>query len=488
MFHVERNKPRRFSIYGPPGCGKTHTIEQRIRGYIDSGVPQERIGLMSFTKAGARELAKRAGLNTEWASTIHSAAYRVSGVTADQVIDNAEMRKFAASIGIRLTGQNPDVADRLQDGDEYWSLFQLAGARCAGLKQTYGESHRPGTFGQYKYFCKMYMRFKESYGQIDFNDMLSGAAQFSAPDLDVLFIDEAQDLSPLQWRLICHWTRHIPHVHIAGDDDQAIFVWSGADPLGMQKWESEFGAEREVLGQSYRIPSKVHTAAEALISRVRGRVPKEYRPRDETGRLDRLQGSGSIRLQHGEDTMVLYRNHSLRSDLEQLCVRRGLPYRCIGGRPGALHDKTAAAALKYIKVVHDLGRGRTPEMSDAQLGRWARTLRGAPAVAVRNRSWGALRHTPWWRAVVADKDQMLYLVRVWEKYGSLDIEPTIRFNTIHGVKGAEADRVILLNDMSKRTEAAMSLDRDSEVRTMYVGLTRARHSLQVINGPRGIRV
>jgi len=77
---------------------------------------------------------------------------------------------------------------------------------------------------------------------------------------------------------------------------------------------------------------------------------------------------------------------------------------------------------------------------------------------------------------------MQYLKAVYRNFGTLNVEPTIHLSTIHGSKGREADRVVLINGMTARSAEAMDRDPDSEIRTFYVGITRARHQLDVVDG------
>jgi DNA helicase-2/ATP-dependent DNA helicase PcrA len=61
-------------------------------------------------------------------------------------------------------------------------------------------------------------------------------------------------------------------------------------------------------------------------------------------------------------------------------------------------------------------------------------------------------------------------------------EPRVRLSTIHGAKGMEAERVILLNAMTERVVSGMLRDPDSELRTFYVAMTRAREDLVIVEG------
>ena len=69
--------------------------------------------------------------------------------------------------------------------------------------------------------------FKKENGLLDFTDMLE-RCETSLP-VDICIVDEAQDLSSLQYRMAIAASQEASEVYIAGDDDQAIFGWAGAD-------------------------------------------------------------------------------------------------------------------------------------------------------------------------------------------------------------------------------------------------------------------
>jgi DNA helicase-2/ATP-dependent DNA helicase PcrA len=64
--------------------------------------------------------------------------------------------------------------------------------------------------------------------------------------------------------------------------------------------------------------------------------------------------------------------------------------------------------------------------------------------------------------------------------GELDVEPRITISTIHGAKGAEAENVAIISDMTRNTADAFRRDPDSEHRVFYVAVTRARENLYLI--------
>ena len=119
---------------------------------------------------------------------------------------------------------------------------------------------------------------------VDFTDMIHDIVQQpnKVPNFDVVFIDEAQDLSLLQWEMIKALQPHAKDIYIAGDDDQCIYKWSGADInhfLGIE------GTHR-VLDKSYRLPKKIWALGQAITSTISNRFTKEWSPREEEGNAE----------------------------------------------------------------------------------------------------------------------------------------------------------------------------------------------------------
>jgi len=97
-------------------------------------------------------------------------------------------------------------------------------------------------------------RFKKEKNLKDFTDLLEDFIEKEIPSsFEVLFIDEAQDLSLLQWEMVRHLWKYAKKTYIAGDDDQAIFKWAGADVDHFIALKEEVN-DIKVLDQSYRIP------------------------------------------------------------------------------------------------------------------------------------------------------------------------------------------------------------------------------------------
>ena len=93
--------------------------------------------------------------------------------------------------------------------------------------------------------------YKKAYSLKDYTDMIENfIVSELCPKYDVVFIDEAQDLSPIQWKMFDILKKNSKYIILAGDDDQAIYGWAGAD---VKRFQQE-PAKEIVLPQSYRVP------------------------------------------------------------------------------------------------------------------------------------------------------------------------------------------------------------------------------------------
>ena len=121
--HTQHN-----TIFGPPGTGKSTEIIKRFKGYVEQGYPKDRIGLVSFTKASAQELADRIGVKAgKNISTIHSMCYRICEVIREQVVGWQHLREFSKITKLEFKSANPDDAEtQMTEGDFYLALHGLA--------------------------------------------------------------------------------------------------------------------------------------------------------------------------------------------------------------------------------------------------------------------------------------------------------------------------------------------------------------------------
>lgn len=469
-----------FAVYGPPGCGKTTEMLRRIEEAKKTHDP-DKIGFLSFTKAGAAEALKRLGLSrSDRVSTIHSLTFKLGGWTRVSVIDNAKRKAFGDKTGYRFKNFANDTGEQMEIGDQYLAVLSLARARRRELVDQYYDSDRPGSFQEFESFCKSYEAWKDANGYVDFDDMLE---QYLHRPVNhgatALFVDEAQDLSDLQWAVIDKMLefKQVREVHIAGDDDQAIFEWSGANTHGMAEFEERYKAQRATLDQSWRVPQAVHQLAEGLIKRIPNRVDKVYKPRDHAGLVKHSSWFTKNSVKHGEDTLVLCRNFVTRKEVETELIRHRIPYKSEGGYPSLFSTRVADAIRVFKKLEHG------EHISTAEIAKMEAVADDRTRRDLQLLEFKPMLKRGYMRSFIIPAMHVDFY-----READLEQEPTIRLSTIHSAKGREADRVVLhtglttktINDMHRDTSAM-----DAEVRVWYVGVTRAKQELEIVEGDQG---
>lgn len=474
-------------IYGPPGTGKTTTLKGII--LEETRNPGCVIRVVSHTKAAAAEILSRLteeekGRVDLRAGTVHSFAFGLAGCKKVGVVDWMKLRELSNATGIPIAGRQITDADETGQndvGDEYLAVYGLAKAKRISYEDAYEASPRPGTEGQFLYFCDAYDRWKDQNGFYDFNDMLTMAIG-EAMHSDVLIVDEAQDLSPAQWQLVRQWAGSASKVYVAGDDDQAIYVWGGADPQGMQSFEKEFNGARRVLDQSYRVPALVHSLAASIIETVQGRVDKQYRPRNEIGDLARCTSMGDVKFKNGESVMILYRNHSLRKDIEDFLLAQNILHTFDNGGRSMLQTEYAYVAREYLDktpwtlIPTSVRKSLSKVYSSADIDKF---------VLTDNWPYDPLTS---YRIPPRIKDALQGIRRAHGCIPHPDDHRLVHLSSIHGSKGREADHVVLINGLSGKSMQSWDTDQDNERRVFYVAVTRAKHRLTVVAGENSLTI
>jgi superfamily I DNA/RNA helicase len=491
-------------LLGPPGCGKTFQLIEHLRGLLTRGVPPDRVGFLTFTRHAAAEVADR--VTREFSldrrdfphfRTIHSLCMRQTGATSGSVMEGAKMAEFAEWIGEEITGRVAvdGVWSGYSRGDRMLFMDNLARIRRIPLRQLYETDHDDLDWDALDRFSRGLVEYKKANRLQDFTDMLEKfVAGGRRPKLEALIVDEAQDLSLLQWDVIRALGEGIPVV-VAGDDDQSIFAFAGASVDTIVDLEGNV----RVLDQSFRVPRRVQAVADSVIKRIKRRRPKIWRPRDSDGsvkRVGRIEEAsfdppdGADKDKHS--TMVLARNRHHLDPLERELRAAGRLY----SREGA--PSVRRSTLDAIVVWERLRRGERQVAKDVVAGPYEMMetgqgvarghkklpgFRSGELVSLDDlRDRGGLQTDRVWHEALTkmSAENRLYLIKCRRNGERLTLEPRIRLSTIHGSKGGEADRVILMTDLAPRTWREMHNDSDGENRVLYVGATRAREELVVV--------
>lgn len=477
-------------ILGGPGCGKTTRLIAIVEEELESGIGPEEIAYVSFTKAAANEARERTskslGIATEslpWFRTIHSLAYQVLGMTRSEIIDDEDWKVFADLVGDRITGGGYDPeTGRVggAEGDRMLRVQDYAASTGLSLEEAF-DAVGDESLNWYatKRFAEAYQAFKLSLANMDFTDLLTVYAGEDQPlhGIRVAIIDEAQDLTPVQWSAVEVAFRRCERVYIGGDDDQAIYRWSGSDVDHFLALSDR----PEVLGHSYRLPRRIWEVGQRIAVQISKRYAKPYGHNGEAGSVDWHSDIEAIDLRsQGGTWLLLARNGYMLSALEDIAKFSGIPYRTREGP--VVKDSEVQMIRLWQELQGDPDRRMTaPEARSLfkALGRPKPSLRELSDYAPLD--LGVDTSFPWPRAFQGipewRTDFYLDCLRAGE---SLTDPPRVRVDTIHGVKGAEADHVVILSDISARTARSMEAFPDSEHRVFYTGVTRARRSLEVI--------
>jgi len=474
-------------IYGPPGTGKTTKLVEQVNLLIQSGVNPNTICFLSFTRAAAREMAKRVDNENVNISTIHSLAYKVSNLNKNQLMDKSNYLQFAKLTGFVINGSNPEDQGNLTVGDQFLALYSLhENLLLDDSKRTFSLHGTNGSPKEFKFFVKKIKEFKEAYGVVDFIDMLKLALKLPPPGFDYFFIDEAQDLSPLQWCLINHWSSGCKYMFVAGDDDQAIYVWGGADPNGMNKFANKHNAKTVILNQSYRVPKSIHELANNVISNIKCRIEKEYLPKGHEGKIRKFDSPFLLPVpRHGEDILFLYRNHSLRQEFEQILIDNYVPYVVDSGKPGYFQSQLIRAVRLVIKIRENYQKPTFQPLTQTQQRLLSKFFPGH-IKSIQKNDFDFTLNKHWTKYIIGPFEQIEYVKQI-EKKMLLHAVPTIHLSTIHGSKGREAERVVLLNGLGGRSMDSHTINPDSEIRNFYVAITRSKNILDIVYGQNSLQ-
>ena len=207
-------------ILGPPGTGKTTTLLNLVDQFIQDGVRPKQIGYFSFTKRAATEAATRAadkfGLDRDndlaFFRTLHSYAFNQLGMTKEKMLGADDYREFGEKCGIPIKTAKFSESDGTFNSDnEYLTIINTAAVKRIDLLDYYDSRQNILDIERSTLFLlsEELKRFKKEKGLKDFNDLLEDfIAKESINKFKVLFIDEAQDLSLLQWEMVRKiWSR-----------------------------------------------------------------------------------------------------------------------------------------------------------------------------------------------------------------------------------------------------------------------------------------
>ena len=471
---------------------------------LESGIQPTDIAFLAFTKKAATEAKERAAARFNLDPkhdlcnfrTLHSLALTMSDIRGDQVMQDENYRELSKVTGVSLNGSkvsnfDDDLPSVTKSSDPVLGVINLARLRKVPLRDQYNVSRLEESWNLANYVDRVLREYKERFGLYDFTDMLAVFAEQGercCPNFKLTFLDEAQDLSPLQWDIAHMLDTKSERMYCAGDDDQAIYRWAGAD---VDQFINLPGGS-ETLSQSYRVPRSVHHIAEGVVKRIHRRFPKKYEPRTEEGVVSRISTIASVDMADGSWLVLAQAGYLLQPVADDLRANGYLftyrGHRSISERistavngweqlrkGGEVSGEVARTIYSFMSIKLHVTRGfkKIPGLEDQDFANLADLQRNHGLLINGDLIW----HEALDKMPEKDRAYIIAMLRRGEKFNG---EPRITVSTIHGSKGGEADNVVLFTDLSPAADKEMADNPDDMHRVFYVGVTRTKHSLFIV--------
>jgi DNA helicase II / ATP-dependent DNA helicase PcrA len=523
------NAPRGpVCVLAGAGTGKTRTITRRIAHLVRAGhVAPGQVLAVTFTARAAGEMRTRLrvlGVSGVQARTFHAAALRQLRYFWPQVVGGEQRQLLEGKL--RFVGQ---AAARARAGTDAASLRDLAGeiewakaslvapgdypAAVARLRRD-----TPGPAEQVAAVYAGYEELKNRAELLDFDDLLlhtaaaleehRGVAEEFRDRYRCFVVDEYQDVTALQQRVLDAWLGQRDDLTVVGDANQTIYTFAGATPRHLLDFSRRFPDAVTVrLTRDYRSTPQVVSAANALIRTARGRVagsrlqlvgqlPTGPEPRfteydDEPAEAAAVATAIRRLVDDGTppaEIAVLFRVNAQSEVYEQALTDAGVPYQVRGGerffaRPEVRRAMTAVRAASagpadtsltdaVRAVLEPVGLTPEPPGGAAQRAQWESLL--------------ALVELAEELAAVEPEADLRRFAAELDTRAEASHPPTVQGVTLaslHAAKGLEWDAVYLVG-LVDGTLPIQHADGDDEAieeerRLLYVGITRARRLLSL---------
>ena len=501
-----------IKFFGPPGTGKTHTLLKRVERFLKRGISPDEICYISFTNKAVEECRDRVrkqfkGYDEDdfkYFRTLHSLArQQFSDIP---VLDpKVDMLQFHTQYGTVKLNYKPTWDD--QKVYNNWSLQIYDRARNMKMNPIdlyKREPRKKVRLQQFKSIIAGYERYKTyeatpgkfKNDRLDFTDMVQKYIDTGLPiPFKVLMVDEAQDLTPLQWDMVVKLALHSDKVYIAGDDDRAIYEWNGADVVFFQT----FPGKIKILKESRRLNKKVHFFSKCILDGMEGhRIEKEFTSNGNDGAIYKWSTLKKIPWETQGSWMVLARINDVKKELQDEARKLGLYFQDMRGNKsfdinqwkaicdwrtlcdgGAITREDACNMYNFLLNI-DHGYRST----DSKKWSFAHPNQVFNFDELHLQGGMVEERKDWMDAFqrkFKDKEK-IYFRKLLNNNFNLDDKARIIIDTIHQVKGGEADNVVIsakCNFPSHFDRKSLE-DRIKELRVWYTGVTRSINTLHLL--------
>ncbi len=478
-------------LFGPPGTGKTTKLLKYVKTFLKLGTPIDKIGYFAFTTKAANEAIDRMldyhtafqRKDLKYFRTLHSLAFTRLGLKKSEVLQDEHYEDIGRRLGIQMTvySNGQETTGFVDSSSEYFNLINAARIKEISIEEEYNTDMYSQDMNKQllQIISDELQNYKDSYKLVDFTDMIE---RFNVsklcPNFDVVFIDEAQDLSPIQWKMVDIIRKNSKYVILAGDDDQAIYGWAGAN---VKKFQQEISKKDIILPQSYRVPQSVQNLADKILDLIPSnrRVLKKWKARDERGVVNYIVDIEDVPLHEG-NWLVLARYNDRLSKLMPSLKDRGIYFQYKGRK--SYKVSLFRTILNYTRWQ----KGELLSLSEVKdiLECIGSNLKPTEEKMYDLSEFGLDKTVNWFDEFQVDYEECLY-IREMLSYGEkLSKDARVKLSTIHAAKGGEADNVLLILDNTKtiRESSQKSIDKaDEEHRVWYVGVTRTKQNLYIMS-------
>jgi DNA helicase-2/ATP-dependent DNA helicase PcrA len=563
-------------LFGGPGSGKTTALLDRVEQLLEENddVEVRDVLVVSYTRAAAAEIRERLAERLDTTPralrgnvcTMHAKAYDLLNLSRGDVVGESDKEEFCDEFGIEFEDEYegsrrrsarsttlgnkviatsqwlqrtrrdvadwydvpfkwdeeevrlpPDIDDNAQTGNKYTPTWPSDDDRL-DIPEA----------------IRAWRKYKGDNGLTGFADMLERVKQRSKlPNVDYLVIDEFQDITTLQYDVYAEWRPHMKKVLIAGDDDQVVYAWQGADPDLLLEEDVD---EDEILPNSYRLPSRILNVVNKEVNHIEKRQEKDLEPRKEGGSVEAVQRPsmldlvrnvrGTIDETESDTSMILFRARYQMFQFMDEFIDEGIPFQCLTDQRMWTDRLTqyvdAIEALDEDEPIDGLQARRLADMlADSAFGTGERDD-FFDALDEREEETGVddivnievepdfvREYAPFVPDPRSAGDMLRKVTNFQErsvdayfsgKYRGIDRD-RVRVGTIHSAKGREADHVFVATDLTEKVveQMAATVDQndqevpgdgeftkhtspvptltDNERRVFYVGMSRARERL-----------
>lgn len=428
-------------ILGGPGTGKTTRLMQILKDELGRG-PAERIAYVSYTRQGtyqgvaiAKDQFDLSETQCMYFKTLHSIGFSVTEASVSDMMSGKDYSYFAEHVGV----------ENIQE----YLKFEEMQRNNPGVAASLYEASALDPYTT-QYVCKNYTDYKRYFNKRDFTDLLEQVVEqkITLP-VDVAIIDEAQDLTTLQWKAVRMLFKDAVRMYVAGDPNQSIYDWAGAD----YKYFMHMNADHvEVLDTTHRLPRKIWELGKQVHSMIDESTPYPKYCREDEGVLRQIGELGIVDIDPKESYLFLARANCYLGDIEQQLRDQGFLYTTPEGIP-SIGKKKLLFVKAFFLYMERKGRG-VPASYKKVLNKFF-TDEQMKTMQEDKTYQDVFMTTVDWE----DRDYC-YCVGMNRHYN--DDYTRLRVSSMHRVKGAEADNVYVLMDATRKTIIRFQEDPDAE--------------------------